>query len=127
MGVPPRPPVEIRARSTLRDGVRVKKASSKQRAGADYNTRLEKGYFVKDGIFPQFLARRRTAFRSPRLSYFRTFWPIRGRQSSCRSRVPDSTRGRDGTVSSVLKQITITARYGKRDKSAIRKTIMMEC
>ena len=85
MGVPRRPLVEIKARSTLRetdDGARVKKASSKQRAGADYNTRLEKGYFVKDGIFPQFLARRRTVFRSPRLSYFRTFWPIRGRQIS---------------------------------------------
>ncbi len=32
-----------------------------------------------------------------------------------------------GMVGSMLSQITITARYGKSDTNAIRKTIMMEC
>jgi hypothetical protein len=109
--------------------VRVKKASSQQRVGADYNTRLEKGYFVKTGwdfssvpgaaayhlqvsaslIISNFLAdKRKTDLMSVEISGLD--------EGTCY-----------GTVSSMLNQITITARYGKRAKSAIRKTIMMEC
>jgi hypothetical protein len=90
---------------------------------------LEKGYFVKTGwdfsSVPGAAAYHLQVSSSPILSNF-----LAGKRKTDLMSVEISGLD-EGTcyemVSSVLNQITITARYGKRDTNAIRKTIMMEC
>ena len=108
--------------------MRVKKASSQQWVGADYNTRLEKGYFVQTGwdfsSVPGAAAHHLQVSSSLILSHFLAAKRKAGLAAVQISGLDEGTCFR--MVSSMLNQITIRARYGKRDTNAIRKTIMME-
>jgi hypothetical protein len=108
--------------------VRVKKVGSQQRVGADYNTRLEKGHFVQTGWDVSSVAG--AAAYHPQVSSSLIFSNLladmrKGSLASVQISGPD-----EGTcywmVSSMLNQITVTARYRKKDMNAIRKTSMME-
>lgn len=108
--------------------MRVKKASSQQRVGADYNTRLEKGYFVKTGW--DFSSVPGAAAYHPQVSsslIFSNLLADKRKASLASVQIPGLDEGTCyWMVSSMLNQITVTARYRKRDTNAIRKTIMME-
>ena len=108
--------------------MRVKKASSQQRVGADYNTGLEKDYFVKTGwdVSPVAGAAAHHLRVSSSL-ILSNFLADKEKAESMSVEIPGLDEGTwYGMVSSMLNQITTAARYGKRDTNAIQKTIMME-
>ncbi len=107
----------------------VEKASSQQRVGADYNTRLEKGYFVKTGWdFPSVPGAAAYRLQVSSALILSNFLADKRKTDLMSVEISGLDEGTCyGMVGSMLSQITITARYGKSDTNAIRKTIMMEC